>query len=56
MATTSIAAIYSFAALGLSMLTFVVYVGVMFLIAAAVGYPLAMFCRSIFKLISGPKI
>ncbi len=51
--SSSIASIYAFSALGISMLTFVAYVGVMFLITAAVGVPLAMFSNKIFRMLKG---
>lgn len=47
--------IYAFSALLISMLTFTVYIGVMFLICIAVGYPLAIFMNRIFRMLKGPQ-
>ncbi len=53
--TASIAPIFTFTALLISMLAFLTFMGVMWLIALAVGYPLAYFAGSIFNMLKGPK-
>lgn len=45
--------IYAFTTLGISMLTFATYIGIMFLIALAVGLPLAYFLNRIKRFLKG---
>lgn len=53
--STSTPEIWAFSSIIISMMTVVTYFGVMFLLAAAVGYPLAYFLRSIKKIMGGPR-
>lgn len=54
--TTQIAAIYAFSTIVISMIAFSAYILVMFMIAVAVGYPLAGFLGKIKKIMDGPNI
>jgi len=56
MVSTSTSAIYAFSSITISMVTVVTYIGVMFLIAVAVGYPLAFFLNKIHKFLNPPTI